>query len=363
MLKEAASGFLKDKAPIGQLRALRDSKDERGYCENTWKEMADMGWAGIAIPENYGGVGYGYSGLGIVLEEVGRNLTASPLNATILTSATVILQVGSEQQKEALLPEIAAGTRNISLAIEENGHHRSNSFATQAVADGDDFVLTGNKLFVADAASADQFIVAAKAENDTALFLIDATSPGLNTESVAMIDSRNSGRVSLDNVRVSAAQRLGDGEDASDALQAALDIANIGISAELLGLSLQAFEMTVAYLKEREQFGSVIGTFQGLQHRAAHLFCEIELAKSMVIHALQSIDTDKPGLSLLASATKAKVCEVAQLATNEGIQMHGGIGMTDEYDIGFFIKRARALEHTFGDRNYHLDRFAALSNY
>ena len=363
MLKEAASSFLNDKAPVSQLRELRDSDDERGYKEGVWKDMTEMGWAGIAIPEEYGGVGYGYSGLGIVLEEVGRNLSASPLNATVLVAATVVLRAGNSQQKQAILPGIAAGTLNMSLAIEENGHHKVNNFTTTAKAAGSKYVLNGAKHFVADVASADQIIVAAQADNDIGFFVVDVTASGVSTETVTMIDSRNSGRVTLNNVEVSADSRLGDGGCSSAALQASVDIANIGISAELLGLSLTAFEMTVAYLKEREQFGVVIGTFQGLQHRAAHLFCELELAKSMVISALQSIDSNKPGLDLMASATKAKVCEVAQLATNEAIQMHGGIGMTDEYDMGFYIKRARALEHTYGDRNYHLDRFATLSNY
>ncbi|MFK7733594.1 MAG: acyl-CoA dehydrogenase family protein [Pseudomonadales bacterium] len=363
MLKEAASGFLQDKAPVAQLRELRDSADERGYKENVWKEMVDMGWAGIAIPEQYGGVGYGYTGLGIVLEEVGKNLSASPLNASVLAAATVILKAATEAQKEKLLPALASGELNISLALEENGQHKTTDFATTATQNGDAYLLNGEKRFVADAASADQLIVAASTDKGAQLFLVDVTRKGVATETVTMIDSRNSARVSFDNVEVSAGERLGDDDDAGTALSDAIDIINVGISAELLGISLRAFEMTIDYLKERKQFDAVIGTFQGLQHRAAHLFCEIELGKSMVLKTLQAIDAGEPGVNVLASATKAKMCEVAQLASNEGIQMHGGIGMTDEYDMGFYIKRARALEHSFGDRNYHLDRFAALSAY
>lgn len=363
MLKEAASGFLQDKAPVAQLRELRDSSDERGYNENVWKEMVDMGWAGIAIPEQYGGVGYGYTGLGIVLEEVGKNLSASPLNASVLAAASVILKTATEEQKAQLLPALAGGELHVSLALEENGHHKTADFTTSAKQAGEAYVLSGEKRFVADAACADKLIVAASTDKGTQLFLIDAARKGVATESVTMIDSRNSARIQLSNVEVAAAERLGADEDATAALSDAIDIINAGISAELLGISLRAFEMTVEYLKERKQFDVVIGTFQGLQHRAAHLFCEIELGKSMVLKTLQAIDAGEPGASLLASATKAKMCEVAQLATNEGIQMHGGIGMTDEFDMGFYIKRARALEHSFGDRNYHLDRFAALSAY
>ncbi|MEM8500422.1 MAG: acyl-CoA dehydrogenase family protein [Pseudomonadota bacterium] len=363
MLKEAASGFLQDKAPIAQLRELRDSEDERGYKENVWKEMVDMGWAGIAIPEEYGGVGYGYTGLGIVLEEVGKNLSASPINASVLAAASVILKAGTEEQKTQLLPALAGGELSISLALEEKGQHKTADFATTAKSNGEDYVLSGEKRFVADAATADKLIVAASTEKGTQLFLVDAARKGVATETVTMIDSRNSARIQFNDVDLAASDRLGNDEDASAALSDAVDIINAGVSAELLGISIRAFEMTVDYLKERKQFDAVIGTFQGLQHRAAHLFCEIELGKSMVLKTLQAIDSGDPGMSLLASATKAKMCEVAQLATNEGIQMHGGIGMTDEYDLGFYIKRARSLEHSFGDRNYHLDRFAALSAY
>ncbi len=363
MLKEAASGFLQDKAPVAQLRELRDRADERGYKENVWKEMVDMGWAGIAIPEQYGGVGYGYMGLGIVLEEVGKHLSASPLNASILAAASVIMKAANEAQKAELLPSLASGELNISLALEENGQHKTSNFETTATPSAGGYVLNGEKRFVGDAASADKLIVAANTDKGTQLFLVDATRKGVATESVTMIDSRNSARITFKDVELSAADRLGNDQDTSSSLSEAIDIINVGISAELLGISLRVFEMTVDYLKERKQFDVVIGTFQGLQHRAAHLFCEIELGKSMVIKALQAIDAGEPGISLLASATKAKMCEVAQLATNEGIQMHGGIGMTDEYDIGFYIKRARALEHSFGDRNYHLDRFASLSAY
>ncbi len=363
MLKEAASGFLQDKAPVAQLRELRDSADELGYKQDVWKEMVDMGWAGIAIPEQYGGVGYGYTGLGIVLEEVGKNLSASPLNASVLAAATVILKTASEEQKADLLPSLAAGELSISLALEENGQHKTSDFNTTARQAGEGYVLSGEKRFVSDAASADKYIVAANTDKGTQLFLLDAARNGVTTEAVTMIDSRNSARIQFGDVELAAGERLGGDEDATAALSDAIDVINAGISAELLGISLRAFEMTVDYLKERKQFDAVIGTFQGLQHRAAHLFCEIELGKSMVLKTLQAIDAGDPGVSLLASATKAKLCEVAQLATNEGIQMHGGIGMTDEYDMGFYIKRARALEHSFGDRNYHLDRFAALSAY
>ncbi len=369
MLKEAASGFLAEKAPVAALRALRDSQDAQGYDTAVWQEMAEMGWAGIAIPEAYGGLDYGYTGLGIVLEEMGRNLSISPLQASILVCATAIARMGTDAQKENLLPALASGELKMSLALQEGAHHAPHKTAAVAVATGDGFEISGRKVLVADAHVADKLIVVARTDgqpgedNGLSLFLVDADAAGLSTERVIMVDSRNGGNVVLDKVSVGADALLGELNAGYGPLQRVLDIANIGLSAELLGLSLECFERTMTYLKERKQFGELIGSFQGLQHRSALMFAELELARSMVIKALQAVDADEDDLSRLASACKGKLCEVATLVTNEGIQMHGGIGMTDEFDIGFFIKRARVAQQTYGDYNYHLDRFARLSEY
>jgi acyl-CoA dehydrogenase len=369
MLKDAAAGFLAEKATVAHLRALRDSSDELGFDTGTWAEMAQMGWAGIAIPEEFGGLGYGYTGLGLVLEQAGRNLSASPLESTVLVAATLIAQLGNAQQKEALLPTIASGEQLVSLALQEGVHHAPQDVAASAVREGDDYLINGCKLMVLDASAAQRFVVIARTggqpgdEQGLSAFLVEAGSPGLAIERRSMVDSRNVGALSLENVRVSAANLLGDEGEAWAGLGRALDIANIGLSALLLGLSVEAFERTVAYLKERKQFGRVIGSFQGLQHRAAQMFAELELARSIVLRALHAIDDGEENLALYASAAKAKLCEVAQQVSNEAIQMHGGIGMTDEHEIGFYIKRARVVQHTFGDYNYHLDRFALLNGF
>ncbi len=369
MLRDAAAGFLKEKATVAHLRALRDAGDATGFSPDVWAEMAEMGWAGIAIDEQFGGLGYGYTGLGLVLEQAGRNLSASPLQSTVLVAASVINELASAGQKERLLPGIAAGQALVSLALQEGPHHAPERTQTSAVRDGEDYVISGCKVLVMDAPSAAQFIVIARTSGsagDTAglsALLVDADAGGLTVEPRAMVDSRGSGALGLADVRVPAANLLGGEGEAYSGLSRALDIANIGLAAELLGLSAEAFERTVEYLKERKQFGRIIGTFQGLQHRAAELFAELELARSIVLAALQAVDAGQEDLSLIASAAKAKLCEVAQRATNEGIQMHGGIGMTDEHEIGFFIKRARVVQHTFGDYNYHLDRFAQANGY
>lgn len=369
MLKESAAGFLTEKATVMHLRALRDSADERGCSDDVWQEMVQMGWAGIAIAEDFGGLGYGYTGLGLVLEQVGRNLSASPLQSTVLVSATLIAELGSGSQKEQWLSPIAAGEKRVSLALQEGRHHAPEQTAARAVADGEDYLLSGAKVLVLDASLADAYIVIARTAGEAGdsqgltAFLVAANSAGIALSRSSMVDSRNVGTLTLQDVRVPAAQVLGEVGGAWQGLSRTLDIANVGLASELLGLSTEAFERTVAYLKERKQFGRVIGSFQALQHRSAELFAELELARSIVLQALQAIDSGDEQLPLLASAAKAKLCEVAQRATNEAIQMHGGIGMTDEHEIGFFIKRARVVQHTFGDYNYHLDRFAQLSGF
>ena len=369
MLKEAAAGCLSEKATVAHLRELRDSGSEQGFASDVWQEMAEMGWAGIAIPEEFGGLGYGYTGLGIVLEQAGRNLSTGPLQSAVLVAATLIAELGNPEQKQRMLPAIASGELLVTLALQEGSHHAPLQTASSATRDGDDYVINGSKVLVLDAASAATFIVIARTggkagdESGLSAFLVDAGTDGLSVDGRSMVDSRSADALALNDVRVPAANLLGAEGEAWAGLSRTLDIANIGLAAELLGLSSEAFERTVAYLKERKQFGRVIGTFQGLQHRAAELFAELELARSIVLQALHAIDDGQADLALIASAAKAKLCEVAQRASNEGIQMHGGIGMTDEYEIGFFIKRARVAQHTFGDYNYHLDRFALLNGF
>ncbi len=369
MLRDAAAGFLAESAGVAQLRALRDDASERGFSDEVWQQIAEMGWAGIAIPEAFGGLGYGYAGLGLVLEQVGRNLSPSPLQSTVLVAATAISELGTDAQKENLLPEIAAGTLLASLALQEGNHHAPENIAMTAQASDTGYTLNGSKTLVLDAGAAQQFVVIARTagnpgdQQGLSAFLVPADAEGVTVERRSMVDSLNSGSVHFNQVAVDADALMGEAGAALSGLSRTLDIANIGLASELLGLSSAAFEKTVTYLTERKQFGRVIGSFQGLQHRAAELYAELELARSIVLQALQAIDADSDKLPVLASAAKAKLCEVAQRATNEGIQMHGGVGMTDEFDIGFYIKRARVAQHTFGDYNYHLDRYALLNGF
>jgi acyl-CoA dehydrogenase len=369
MLRDAAAGLLAEKAPVAELRRLRDSRDPQGYSLSLWREMSDMGWTGMAIPEAYGGLDYGYTGLGLVLEQMGRNLSVSPLQSSILVCATALVRMGSEAQKESLLPALAAGELTMALALQEGNHHAPEQTAMTATADGDTLVLQGRKCLVFDGHTADKLLVVVRTAgvpcdpDGLSLVIVDREAEGVAVERVIMLDSRNSATVSFDGVRVTADAVVGQRDQAAPGLEAVLDIANIGLSAELLGLSTEAFQRTMDYLKERKQFGAAIGSFQALQHRAAEMYAQLELARSIVIKALNAVDEGAEGISALASGCKAKLCEVSNLVACEAIQMHGGIGMTDEFDIGFFLKRARVAQHSYGDYNYHLDRFARLNGY
>ena len=371
MLKDSAKDFCATNAPIGQLRKLRDEENPDGFDRGTWGSMVELGWAAIPWSEDHGGLAFGYKGLGVVTEESGRTLTASPLYASVWVGGTLINLGGSDEQKAELLPQLAAGELLLALALEESHKHDPYGIQTTASATEDGYVLDGNKTFVLDGHVADKLIVAARTSGEVgsregiSLFLVDREANGVKVTRTIMADSRNAANVKLDAVKVGNDALLGTADTAADILDQALDIARIGLSAEMLGGIQECFERTVEYLKERKQFGVAIGSFQALKHRAADMFCEIELSKSCVLEALTALDEqrDRDEVAKLASLAKAKVGETYNLVSREGIQMHGGIGMTDEFDIGFFIKRAAVAEQTFGDVNFHRNRYGELEGY
>ena len=371
MLKDTAKEFCANNAPIDQLRKLRDGDSADGFDRDTWHKMAELGWAGIPFPEEHGGLAFGYKGLGVVTEETGRTLAASPLYATVWLGGTLVNLGGSEAQKAALLPKISAGETLLALALEESHRHNPYGIAARAERSGGGYALSGAKKFVLDGHVADQLVVAVRTAGEPgdrdgiSLFLVPRTAKGISVTRTKMVDSRNAANVELDNVAVGADALLGTEGQGADVLDPALDIARIGLCAEMLGATQECFERTVQYLKDREQFGVPIGSFQALKHRAANMFCEIELSKSCVLEALTALDEgrDAGEVAKLASLAKAKVGETFHTVSREGIQMHGGIGMTDEFDIGFFIKRAAVTEQTFGDMHFHRDRYGVLEGY
>ena len=372
LLKDSAKAFVDQNAPVSVLRGLRDSKDAQGYDQNLWRQMLELGWAGMAIPEAYGGFEFGYGGLGVVLEESGRTLVSSPLIATVLLGASAINELGSDAQKSEFLPQVVSGELLLALAIDEKPHHRPCRIETYAGKSGEGYVLNGCKTFVLDGHIANKLVVVARTagaiddEAGLSVFLVDAAAEGVSINRSWMVDSRNSAMLSLNDVKVGADALLGAEGGAYSSLTRVLDIGRIGVAAEMLGSMQQAFEITLDYLKQREQFGVLIGSFQGLQHRAAEMYSEIELCKSAVRAALAALDdADKTDADIaeFASIAKAKLSEVATLVSNEAVQMHGGIGMTDEYDIGFYMKRARVAAAFLGDALFHRERYASLNGF
>ncbi|MCZ6657353.1 MAG: acyl-CoA dehydrogenase family protein [Gammaproteobacteria bacterium] len=371
MLKDSAKDFCTNSAPIGQLRKLRDDDSADGFDRDTWQSMVELGWAGIPFPEEHGGLAFGYKGLGVVTEETGRTLTASPLYSTVWVCGTAVNSGGSEDLKSQLLPKIASGELLMALALEESHRHSAYGVATTAELSGDGYTINGNKTFVLDGHVADKLIVATRTSGSAgdrdglSLFIVERSADGVTVTRTRMADSRNAANIEFSNVTVANDALLGALDKGADVLDPTLDIARIGIAAEMLGGLQECFERTIEYLKEREQFGVPIGSFQALKHRAANMFCEVELSKSCVLEALTALDEgrDSAEIAKLASLTKAKVGETYNLVSREGIQMHGGIGMTDEFDIGFFIKRAAVSEQTFGDVNFHRNRYGELEGY
>ena len=364
MLKTSTKEFLDLKSPLSSLRDLRDNS-YKTYDKELWMEMVEMGWSALTIPEKYNGLNFGYVGLGQLLEEMGRKLTLSPIVSTVLLSSTLISLSKNEILKAKLFQEIMNGSKLVSVAHEEGVHHNPNMLNSLLSKKGERYVLNGNKNFVIDGSLSDYLIVSSKDESgsNTMLVLVDSKSDGISFNNKVHMDSRTYSDISFNNVKVEESSFLSQGNDGNSILEKTFDIARVGLAAEMLGSIQEAFEMTMNYLKEREQFGVKIGSFQALQHRSAIMFGEIELCKSIVLKSLQAIDSDDSNLPKLASLAKAKLGMTFKLVSNEAVQMHGGIGVTDDADIGFFLKRARVIQRTLGDSNYHLDRLAKMNNY
>ena len=369
MLRDSARGLISDKAPVSHLRHLRDSKDATGFSRELWKSFAEMGFAGLLVPEQFGGSGLGCVEAGIVMEEIGRTLMPSPFLSTSVLAASALSRGGSAAQKSEHLPKISAGQLLAALAVDEGTKHRPLQTKLQAVRSGNGFKLKGSKAFVVDGHVADLLIVAARTagsageRNGLTLFLVDPRSKGIATERTIMVDSHNAARIDFENVEVNADHVLGEVDQGFALLDGVLNIGRVAVASELVGLSEEVFGRTVSYLKERKQFGKAIGEFQALQHRAAQLYIDIEITRAAVLKAHQTLDVDFANAASAGAVAKARAGTTAARAVQEGVQMHGGMGMTDQFDIGFFMKRARVCEELFGDANFHADQLARSRSY
>ena len=370
LLAKTAMDFVRAHSPVSRVRALRDADDPVGFSRELWKQMAELGWVGILIPEQYGGAGMGLADLAVVLEALGRTLAPEPFLSTVLLGGELLTRAGSDEQKQAWLPGITAGDKILTVAYQEaRSRYDLNRAVTKAERQGKSWVLSGEKIQVLDGPAAEALIVSARtsgAPHDTnglTLFLVPKETPGLKVTRQYCVDSRAAALVILDSVKVGSDSIVGSPDGGFQTLSQVVDRATVGLCAEMLGGMTQIFDDTLAYLKTRQQFGVLIGTFQALKHRAARLFMEIELARSSVMAAARAADAGDKDFETLVSLAKARCSDAFILAANEGIQMHGGIGMTDEHDAGFYLKRARVAEVTFGDAAWHRERWARLHGY
>jgi alkylation response protein AidB-like acyl-CoA dehydrogenase len=360
MLADAARGFLDNAAPMAHLRGLRDKGQTHDPA--LWQEMAAMGWAGVLIPEGAGGSDMGHAAAGILAGEMGKTLVSSPFLSTAVIAATALRQVSHARATEAL-QAIAAGKVTYALAIDEGSKFNPEATTLQATADGNGFRLNGTKSFVVDGGFADRVLVLARTDNGMTLFDIPVDRDGVDRQSQPMIDSRDAAKIEFSDVVATGDDIVGTVDDAMRVLKPAIEAGQAALAAELSGLAAGAFGMTVSYLKDRKQFGVPIGSFQALQHRAAHLWSETEVTASAITNAGRKLDEDPDNATLAVSLAKARASQTAQLAVQEGVQMHGGVGMTDAFDIGFYMKRARVATEWLGDYGYHAETVARLRGF
>jgi alkylation response protein AidB-like acyl-CoA dehydrogenase len=372
LLQQTVRDFVGRRSSLKRIRTLRDTGDPDGFSRDLWREMAELGWVGIVLPEAHGGLGLCYRELAIVMEEFGRGLMPEPMLSTVLLGANALLLGGSDAQRAEHLPAVASGERLLALAWQEpRSRYDLHHVETRAERAGGGWVLRGEKIQVLDGHVADHIVVSARTSGNVAdeggvtLFAIRPDAAGVTIARQMRIDGRNVALLRLEGVRVEPQTAVGPVDGGSALLARVVDRATVGLTAEMLGSMTAAFETTVDYLKTRVQFGVPIGSFQALKHRAAKVYVELELARSAVMHAARTVDEgrDDAAIARATSLAKARAADAFVLVGNEGVQMHGGIGMTDEHDIGFFLKRARAAEMTFGDAAWHRDRFARLDGY
>ena len=363
-LKDTAKKFSRERTPTTHFRSIRDSKNPECFDREVWKEMAQQGWTGILVPEEYGGSNFGVAGIGVVLEELGRTLTPSPLFSTGVICASLIKEAGNDDQKKGFLTKIAAGDITMAFALEEGPRHNPFSLKVEAKKEGNSYILNGKKTFVIDGGFADKIIIAAKTSKDgISLFIADKDLKGMKITPTSMVDHKNAANIEFDNLEINENALLGSENNAKEIIEKILDLGRAVLSAEMLGGALEAFEITINYIKEREQFGQKIGSFQALQHRAALMFTDLELCKSCVLEAITAFDEGSNDIQRVVSLAKSKIGEAFFNISNESVQMHGGVGVTDEYDIGLYMKRARVAEQTFGNSEYHRNRYAELTGF
>lgn len=368
MLQDSASDFMKGEGDVAHFREFRDKNCKDGFSHDLWKKFAEMGFTGILISEEEGGLGLGHVEAGVVLEQIGRNLTPSPFLTTAVAGVEA-LNAGGQAMREKYFPGILSGDSVLAVAVDESAKHRPDQISMAATREGNGFKLDGKKQFVVQGGSADTLIVAARTSGSAGddkgltLFAVDTNASGLSRDSVRLVDSAVAAHVEFDGVIVDADAVIGEVDEGDAVLKRMLNAGRAGSAAETIGVGAGSMDITVDYIKGRKQFDKIIGTFQALQHRMSHLYSEMEVARATVLKAQQLLDDGSDRAELMISVAKAKSGKAAALSVKEGVQMHGGVGMTDEYDIGLYMKRDRALAEFMGDANYHTNLVAEMHGY
>ncbi len=367
MLRDMARNFFAAKSPVGEFRKVRQKPLEHRYSEAVWNNMVELGWSSALIPENLGGCEFGVIGTGLICIESARTLAPTPLVTTAAIAAQALLECEASLVRDQLLRAIANGSRTVTYAHNEGSHYDPEKIRTLATLDNNCFSINGTKQFVPEASYADICLVVAidtpSTDTQPCLYAVDMQQEGIENRAVSLIDYRQYANLEFKNVRVSAAKRLKWAYSPRKSIAFIENTATILTACELYGCSLEVFSRTIDYLKERSQFGRKIGSFQALQHRAAHAYTQLELLKTVVLDALSAANEQTRDLSIAASHVKALANDTAHLVMTESIQMHGGIGITDELDIGLFYKRARVLRTRHGSSDFHRARFASLNGY
>ena len=362
LLRAEVRKFLEQNAPMEEVRKIVET--DAGFDRALYGRMAELGWVGLAMPEAHGGMGLDLVTFLVVLEETGRSLFPSPLVSTLI-AAKAIEWYGTDAQRERWLPALADGSKIATLALLEASDDLSpEGVGLTGKRDGDQTILSGKKLYVPDAGSADLFVVAYRsgsAADAVGLAVVDAAAEGVSASDLPAMDlTKRLGKVELADVRVGDDALLGEPGAAWPAVQRLIDLGAALVTAESVGAAERAVEITTEFAKQRVQFDSVIGRYQGVKHPIAEMHVDVESYKSLVYYAFWALDEGSEEAPLAISRAKAYASETFPAAGIDGVQLHGGVGYTWEYDIQLFLKRAKWMRPMFGDADYHYDRIAAL---
>jgi alkylation response protein AidB-like acyl-CoA dehydrogenase len=354
-LRRMVRRFLEDKSPEAEVRRLMDT--ETGHDRAVWSQLSELGLLGLHVPEEYGGAGFTYVDLIVVLEEMGRALLCAPYFSTVVLGANAVLHSGDESAKKDLLPGIATGDKLATFALtEDSGRWDEKGIALTATPNGDGYVLSGHKMFVPDGHTADVIIVAGRTEGGVSLFVVDGGADGLTRTALATMDqTRKQARLEFDGVKARLLGRLNEGWPV---VSKVLDLAAVGLAADQVGGAQRVLEMSVEYAKVRVQFGRPIGSFQAIKHKCADMLVEVESAKSAAYYAAWAAAEDNEELPVVASLAKAYCSDAYFHVAAENIQVHGGIGFTWEHPAHLYFKRAKSSQLFLGDPTYHRELLA-----